>query len=126
MLEAIPRKEKNPPNCSRQSPENIAKDNKVQKRKKGVDPDSETCIIDCDSNTTHLRWNRGLSPSISKNRCQGHWIASKNRRMNPNEMLRLQGMNPDNLKLNVSDKEKGELIGNEMSANVIERILLRV
>ena len=42
------------------------------------------------------------------------------------EMLRLQGMNPNELAIDVSDKDIGQQIGNATSVNVIERILSKV
>ena len=42
------------------------------------------------------------------------------------EMMRLQGMHPDELKVVVPSNEFGKQLGNAMSLNVIERVLFRV
>ena len=43
-----------------------------------------------------------------------------------NEMMKLQGMNPETFNQVVSDKELGQQVGNAMSVNVIERIILQI
>ena len=43
--------------------------------------------------------------------------------MNIREMMRLQGILPDDVNVVVSDIEMGKQIGNAMSANVMERLL---
>ena len=43
--------------------------------------------------------------------------------MSINEMMRLQGILPDDIKVAVSDVELGKQIGNAMSVNVVERLL---
>ena len=45
--------------------------------------------------------------------------------MNKEEMFRLQGMDPTKFKVTVSEKELGQQLGNAMSVNVIERVLVR-
>ena len=45
--------------------------------------------------------------------------------MNKGEMLRLQGMDPTKLVVDVPEAALGQLIGNAMSLNVIERVLFQ-
>ncbi len=54
----------------------------------------------------------------------GHWITSRNRRLSLAEMFRLQGMNPEKVIVDVSMRTLGQQIGNAMSVNVVERVLL--
>jgi len=42
------------------------------------------------------------------------------------EMMRLQGMKPENFKLAVSENQWGSQIGNSMSVNILERIFVRL
>ena len=44
--------------------------------------------------------------------------------MNKAEMLRLQGMDPSKFVIDVSSSKLGQQIGNAMSVNVVERILI--
>ena len=81
-------------------------------------------VIDCDAGN-NATCTRGYSPCITRSRNRGHWLLHRNRRMNVNEMLRLQGICPAEFKVAVSDAHLGQQIGNAMSVNVIERILLR-
>ena len=58
---------------------------------------------------------------------RGHWVSSRGRRQTINERLRLMGMNPNWINHDVlSSNQFGMLIGNSMSVNVLERIILRV
>ncbi len=54
-----------------------------------------------------------------------YWVTSKNRRFTIPEMMRLQGMNPSKFYVDVTKRDLGEQIGNAVSVNVIERVLLR-
>ena len=46
--------------------------------------------------------------------------------MKVEEMMRLQGMNPREFKLNVSECQLAQQLGNAMSFNVLERIMFRL
>jgi DNA (cytosine-5)-methyltransferase 1 len=93
----------------------------------GRDPDTTDIIVDCDfSPPLKGSFMENYSPCITRSRFKGHWITSKGRRFTLTEMLRLQGINPATFKKAVSDKALGQQIGNAMSVNVIERILIRV
>ena len=46
--------------------------------------------------------------------------------MTLNEMMRLQGFDPDKLIVTCSDVQMGQLLGNSMSVCVLERIFLRL
>lgn len=92
---------------------------------KGDDPLKKTFVIDCDA-TARFRtvmFNRVMC--MTKARAKGHWVTSRGRRMNLNEMLRCQGMERS-FKQVVSDRALGGQIGNAMSQNVIERILIKL
>ena len=75
----------------------------------------------------HLfRW--GESPCLTRSRCNGlgDYILSEKRRLFHEDMIRLQGMNPNALDfLNLSDAEIRQAASNTMSANVLVRILSR-
>jgi DNA (cytosine-5)-methyltransferase 1 len=62
---------------------------------------------------------------MTRSRPRGHWITSRGRAMNINEMLRCQGMERCFTQV-ISDFELGRQIGNAMSQNVLERLLIRV
>ena len=55
----------------------------------------------------------------------GHWITSRGRRMQTDEMMRLQGMDPNKLVIPscLSEADVGRLVGNSMPVNVLSRIL---
>ncbi len=91
----------------------------------GGDPYTDHYIIDCDAPKSWVPYGRTLSPCITRSRHAGHWITSKNRRFTKEEMFRLQGMDPTTFTVAVPERSLGQQIGNAMSVNVIERVLLR-
>ena len=89
----------------------------------GGRPEHEPWVVDCDSSLRYSNYMHNVSPCLTKSRARGHWLLHKNRRMNINEMLRLQGFNPAQVAVAVSECTLGQQIGNAMSVNVIERVL---
>merc|ERR1711972_712044 len=59
-------------------------------------------------------------------RKDGHWITNRGRRVLKTEMMRLQGMDPKAFKVVVSETQLGKQLGNTMSVNVLERLLVRL
>merc|ERR1719330_1914310 len=94
--------------------------------KQGVDPFSEAYLVDCDSTTERFGWQKDRTPCITCGRANGHWITNRGRRLSKPEMMRLQGMEPEGFKVVVSQGQWGKQIGNAMSCNVLERILVRL
>merc|ERR1719277_1015304 len=95
-------------------------------KKLGVDPFKEAYLVDCDSTTERLAWQKDRTPCLTCGRANGHWITNRGRRLSKPEMMRLQGMEPEGFKVVVSEKQWGKQIGNAMSCNVLERILVRL
>ena len=54
------------------------------------------------------------------------WISHHGRSLNLSEKCRLQGMNPRRLQLAVSENQFQKQLGNTMSVNVLERLLISV
>ena len=90
----------------------------------GNDPYRSPYIVDCDASPSRTKHMWDVSPCITRSRQNGHWITNQQRRMNKAEMLRLQGMDPSKFVIDVSSSKLGQQIGNAMSVNVIERILI--
>ncbi|WP_288992749.1 DNA (cytosine-5-)-methyltransferase, partial [uncultured Marinobacter sp.] len=86
----------------------------------GKDPNQLDYVIDCFRSSAHFH---NLSPCITRSRDRGHWITSRNRLFNKQEMFRLQGMDPTKFKVSISQKSLGQQIGNAMSVNVVERVI---
>ena len=107
---------------------NIAEAEK-QIKKEGKDPSKRPFIINCDAPSSRpnsqasKKWSQYHTPCLTRSRSTGHWISSLHRKMTVDEMCRFQGIQPGSIDFGLSDREKGELIGNAMSVNVIERIL---
>jgi len=91
----------------------------------GKDPLTKTFIIDHNSSPKFCGWMEDKVMCMTKSRASGHWVTSRGRAMNLDEMLRCQGMERS-FKQVVSDLQLGAQIGNAMSQNVIERILIKV
>jgi len=62
---------------------------------------------------------------LTKSRARGFWLTSRGRRMTLDEQLRVQGMQRS-FKQVVSDRVLGGQIGNAMSQNVVERLLIQL
>jgi len=94
---------------------------------KGHNPDEQPYIVDCDASTSKSKHICDLSPCITRSRHQGHWITNRNRRMTIYEMFRLQGMDHTQFIVapGVTIKDLGQQLGNAMSVNVIERVILQ-
>lgn len=100
----------------------------VELKKKGHDPLNEPWVIDCDSTFRFMSYAKDVSLCLLCGRPKGHWVTNRGRRMTKAEMMRLQGMpTPDEgFVVDVSECQLGHQIGNAMSANVLERILVRL
>jgi len=94
--------------------------------REGSNPLKEPYTIDCDSSDYRAKWMHDVSPCITCSRRQGHWVTSRGRRQLLTEMMRLQGMNPCKFRQVVSDRQLGKQLGNTMSVNVLERLLVRL
>eukprot|EP00440_Ansanella_granifera_P073881 gb/GFBE01080165.1/.p1 GENE.gb/GFBE01080165.1/~~gb/GFBE01080165.1/.p1 ORF type:complete len:382 (+),score=85.77 gb/GFBE01080165.1/:1-1146(+) len=92
----------------------------------GKKPLSNTFALDIDATPQWCTVMRDRTMCMTKSRPHGYWLTSRGRRMNLNEMLRCQGMQPGCFKQVVSDRAIGMQIGNAMSQNVIERILINL
>ena len=95
-------------------------------RSKGHNPGKETWIIDIFGTRTHGML--GKSPGLTRTRAAagGHWITTRWRLMSIPEMLRLQGLSPALNCAGITDRQMGCMIGNAMSVNVLERLLVRL
>lgn len=93
-------------------------------QKSGVNPAQKTYIMDIDSSSGRSKAVKGVTPCFTCSRAAGHWISSRGRRMNKDEMLRLQGMKPTAFTCVVTTNQLGRQLGNAMSVNVLERIFL--
>ena len=98
---------------------------KAKIRSAGKNPDVDSFVVDCDASTAKSRHVHDYSPCITRSRNHGHWLTNRNRRMTINEMFRLQGMDPTQFQVATSKSVLGQHIGNAMSVNVIERVLIR-
>lgn len=92
------------------------------------DPFRDPWVIDCDSSTNRMKYWKGLSPCLTHSRYRGHWITNRGRRLTLTEMMRLMGMmTPEaGFTVVVSETQLGKQIGNAMSCNVLERLLVRL
>jgi len=96
-------------------------------RARGHDPDVDTWIINVFG---------GFQPHGMKNMCPcltrgragsgGHWVSTRRRLLTIDEMLTLQGIPADVHRKGISNRQVGYMIGNAMSVNVLERLLLRL
>ena len=59
-------------------------------------------------------------------RSQGYWLTAQGRRLNLDEMARLQGMGPEEINQAVSDTQYAKMLGGAMPQNVLERTLHNV
>lgn len=96
----------------------------------GKRPFVQPYIADIDSTTPRMKYMLDQAPCITCNRCggRGHWIMNRGRRLNIVETMRLQGMHTpkDGFNIVVKTSETAKQVGNAMSVNVLERLLVRI
>lgn len=91
----------------------------------GVHHRSPDRVIDVDCSWRWMRPASQTCPCLLRSRKQGLWILSRGRRMRFWEAARMQGVVPDDLSW-PSPGSAFAMIGNAMSAPVLERILARL
>ena len=89
-------------------------------------PFTTTYVMDIDSSSGRSKAMAGCSPCMTRSRYKGHWLSTRGRRMNIDEMLRLQGFQPSQFRTVVLSSELGKQCGNAMSVNVLERVLAKL
>jgi len=95
----------------------------------GLDRHSEDDVIVVDLDGSKVHWMRGISPCLTRSRAAvGFYLPSRGRRMTLVERLRLQGIPLGVLQCRqgISDRQLGMMVGNALSLNVLERLLVRV
>jgi DNA (cytosine-5)-methyltransferase 1 len=91
----------------------------------GHRPLTKTFTIDHNSSASRCGYMEDKVMCMTRSRSRGHWLTSHGRTMNVNEMLRCQGMERCFTQV-ISDPQLGAQIGNAMSQNVVERLLIQV
>jgi DNA (cytosine-5)-methyltransferase 1 len=91
----------------------------------GKTPLTKTFTIDHGSSAYRCSVMEDAVMCMTKSRAGGHWVTSRGRTMNLDEMLRCQGMERC-FKQVTTDRQLGSMIGNAMSQNVLERLLIKV
>lgn len=92
-------------------------------RAQGRDALKETWVLDCDSSPGRVSSMYQMSCCMTRSRGQGHWVTSRGRRFTLVEQKRLQGI-PDDFPVFISEKAFAQHLGNAMSVNVLERVLV--
>mmetsp|Transcript_59158 Transcript_59158/g.95678 ORF Transcript_59158/g.95678 Transcript_59158/m.95678 type:complete len:369 (-) Transcript_59158:198-1304(-) len=94
--------------------------------KAGSDPLNQPFVLDCDSSCGWASFMKARTPCMTVSRAAGHWVTNRGRRMRTDEMMRLQGMDEKGFVQVVSDRQLGKQVGNAMSQNILERIMVRL
>jgi DNA (cytosine-5)-methyltransferase 1 len=92
---------------------------------RGERPLLKTFVIDHGSSAKRCSVVEDKVMCMTKSRAAGHWVTSRGRQMNLDEMLRCQGMERC-FKQVTTNRQLGIMIGNAMSQNVLERLLIKV
>ena len=101
-----------------------------QAKQKGYDPEQQNIFVDLDASERFASWRHDLCPCITRTRAAsaGFYITSRKRRLSTAEMLKLQGIRPENMRKyrGMSQGVLNAAVGNAMSACVLERLLPRI
>lgn len=94
------------------------------------DFDTKDVFVDVDAGEKFAHWVVGHLPCLTASRgaSSGFYLSSYDRRLTIHEMMRFQGMNPKVLEGwqdCMTARQMGHAIGNAMSVNVLQRVLLR-
>jgi len=92
--------------------------------RKGDDPLVNTFVLDWNASPGYRCVMRDQSLCLTKSRSSGYWLTNRGRSMTKDEMLRLQGM--EGTFKQVVPSVLGAMLGNAMSQNVVERLLIRL
>jgi DNA (cytosine-5)-methyltransferase 1 len=95
----------------------------------GLDRHSNDNVVVVDLDGSKAHWMRGVSPCLTRSRAAvGFYLPARGRRMTLPERLRLQGIPQEVLKSRrgISDRQLGMMVGNALSVNVLERLLVRI
>ena len=71
-----------------------------QAKQKGYDPEVHNIFVDLDASERFASWRHDLCPCITRTRAAsaGFYITSRKRRLSTAEMLKLQGIRPENMR----------------------------
>ena len=101
-----------------------------QAKKKGYDPEVQNIFVDLEASERFATWRHDLCPCITRTRAAsgGLYITSRKRRLCTAEMLKLQGIRPENMRKygKMSPAVLNAAVGNAMSACILERLLPRI
>lgn len=96
----------------------------------GYKPHKTPIFVDVDASEAFRQWRASQCMTLTRTRTQsgGYYVTSLDRRLTTAEMLKLQGVVPENIgdTRGIPTREINASIGNAMSACVLERILPRV
>ena len=90
----------------------------------------QAVAIDVDSSPNFMSWQCGYTHCLtaSRGKTSGFYITSHGRKNSLDEMMKLQGMSPKDLKGWKSYMARGSMnhaLGNAMSGNILQRVLPR-
>lgn len=100
-------------------------------KKLGGTPSSDPYIIDLAASASRETFRRGEAPCLTASHAgeRAYWATWLGKRLDIKQLMKLQGY--DNhpkgkpYKVNISDRRMGHILGNAMSVNVLERVLVR-
>ena len=101
-----------------------------QAKRKGYDPEVQNIFVDLDASARFAGWRHDMCPCITRCRgaSAGFYTTSRKRRLSTAEMLKLQGIRPENMRKyrGMSPGVLNAAVGNAMPACVLERLLPRI
>ena len=109
--------------------QDIIDDALAQAQAKDIDTSKQTVFIDCGSTPGWSTWNVDRTPCLTASRAAsgGHFMSTHNRLMDTEEIMRLQGFIPDDIKRShIKRSGMNFALGNAISCNVLERLLPKV
>ena len=99
-------------------------------KRQGYNPELQNIFVDLDASERFASWRHDLCPCITRSRAAsaGFYITSRKRRLCTAEMLKLQGIRPENVRTyrKMPPTVLNAAVGNAMSACVLERLLPRI
>ena len=92
--------------------------------------DKKPVFVDIDAGPKFAHWTVGHLPCLTASRgsTAGYYVSTLGRRLTVDEMMKFQGMSPSRLagwEAVMKERQMGHAIGNAMSVNVLQRVLVR-
>ena len=92
-------------------------------RAEGEDPTSYPAAIDTNSSTPAVMTTYATTLTRARGNSLAWWSLQHGRKLSASELMRVQGVSPSSVVMNVSPQQMGALLGNAFTKPVMDRVI---